>query len=105
MATHTDNLPSTKQESPETCSKTIRLRYKGNTDFNRNTYDLNIDIDVDSDSGGVHLTKGVTYADEMGNCTNRDIEAITRTQWIRKEFWIDQPEADRAELLADLRQK
>ena len=49
MATHTDNLPSTKQESPEACSKTIRLRYKGNTDFNRNTYDLNIDIDVDSD--------------------------------------------------------
>ncbi|MDP6595356.1 MAG: hypothetical protein QGI86_05600 [Candidatus Poribacteria bacterium] len=103
MATHTDNLPSTKQESPETCSKTIRLRYKGNTDFNRNTYDLN--IDVDSDSGCVHLTKGVTYADEMGNCTNRDIEAITRTQWIRKEFWIDQPEADRAELLVYVKNK
>ena len=94
---------ATEQDLQEACSKTIQLCYKDDTDFNKNTYDLN--IDVDTSSNHVHLVKGVTYTDEMGNCTNRDIETITQTQWIRKEFWIDQPAADNAELLVYIKNK
>ena len=79
------------------CSKTIRLFNKDDADFKKNTYDLN--IDVGADLSRVCLVKGVTYVDKMGNCTNRDIETVTKTQWIRKGFWIHQPEADSAQLL------
>jgi len=54
------------------CSKTILLFYKDDADFKKNTYDLN--IDVGADLSRVCLVKGVTYVDQMGNCTNRDIE-------------------------------
>ena len=78
-------------------SKTIRLHYEGFAAFDANTRHPNLDLDADS--GGLSLTKGVTYADEMGACNNRDIETVSRTQWIRKEFWIDNPAADGAVLL------
>ena len=85
------------------CSKTIRLFNKDDADFKKNTYDLN--IDVGADLSRVCLVKGVTYVDKMGNCTNRDIETVTKTQWIRKGFWIHQPEADSAQLLVYLNNK
>ena len=79
------------------CSRTIRLFYKDDADFKKNTYDLN--IDVGADLGRVCLVKGVTYTDEMGNCTNRDVETVTGEQWIRKGFWIHQPKADSVQLV------
>ena len=105
MKVHVSDLSSdaTGRGLHESCSKTVRLFYKDNTDFSENAYDLN--IDVDTKSNYVHLAKGVTYADEMGNCTNRDVETITKTQWIRKEFWIDQPETDGAQLLVYIKSK
>ena len=105
MKVHISDLSSDviEQDLHGICFKTIRLCYEDDADFNKNTYDLN--INVDTDSRRVHLVKGVTYADEMGNCTNRDIEKITKTQWIRKEFWIHQPEADNAQLLVYIKSK
>ena len=105
MKVHISDLSSDviEQDLHGLCFKTIRLCYEDDADFNKNTYDLN--INVDTDSRRVHLVKGVTYADEMGNCTNRDIEKITKTQWIRKEFWIHQPEADNAQLLVYIKSK
>ena len=105
MKVHVSDLSpdATGRGLHESCSKTVRLFYKDNTDFSENAYDLN--IDVDTKSNYVHLAKGVTYADEMGNCTNRDVETITKTQWIRKEFWIDQPETDDAQLLVYIKSK
>ena len=78
-------------------SRTIKLDYGGFAAFDENARELNLELDPDS--GHLHLTKGVTYADEMGNCNIRDIETISRTQWIRKAFWIDDPVADSAALL------
>ena len=77
--------------------KTITLSYQGFDDFDANTRDLN--LQVDEVTGAVHLTKGVNYTDEMGNCNRQDLEIVSRTNWIRKEFWIDNPVASAAALL------
>ena len=84
-------------------TKTIKLHYEGVADFDDNTRDRNLDLDVDS--GHLQLTRGVTYADEIGNCNNRDIEVVSQTQWIRKKFWIDNPAAEGAALLPYLAAK
>jgi hypothetical protein len=77
--------------------KTITLSYQSFDDFDSNTRDLNLQID--GVSGAVHLTEGVNYADELGNCNMRDLEIVSRTNWIRKAFWIDNPAANGAALL------
>ncbi len=77
--------------------KTITLSYQSFDDFDANTRDLNLQID--EVSGAVHLTEGVNYTDEMGNCNLRDLEIVSRTHWIRKDFWIDNPDARAAALL------
>ena len=62
--------------------KTITLSYQGFDDFDANTRDLN--LQVDEVSGVVHLTKGVNYTDEMGNCNLRDLELFPeRTGFVR----------------------
>ena len=58
-------------------AKTIALSYQSFAEFDVNTCDLNLDLDAET--GHVSLAKGVTYADEMGSCNNRDIEAVSRT--------------------------
>ncbi|MDE0506454.1 MAG: transglutaminase-like domain-containing protein [Candidatus Poribacteria bacterium] len=77
--------------------KTVRLSYRGFDDFDANTRGLNLQID--DVSGTVHLSKGVNYTDEMGNCNLRDLEVVSRTNWIRKAFWIENPAANAAMLL------
>ena len=83
--------------------KTITLRYDGFTALDGLTRELSLELDADS--GHLHLKKGVTYADEIGNCNNRDVETVSRTQWIRKDFQIDNPAADGAVLLPYINNK
>lgn len=84
-------------------TKTMTLSYQSFAEFDANTRDLNLDLDAES--GYVSLAKGVTYADEMGSCNNRDIETVSQTQWIRKQFWVGNPRTENAVLLPYIARK
>ena len=77
-------------------AKTIKLRYKRFIALDATTHDLNLELNTDSRH--LYLKKGVARADEMGNCNSWAVEAVSRTEWIQLDFWINNPVTDGAVL-------
>lgn len=66
-------------------------------EFERCTTDGNIEI---GDDGAVRLRKTVLLQDEQGMTHYNNAQALSATTWAKKQFMVDDPACDKAELFA-----
>lgn len=77
-------------------AETFRRTFRTAADWDRTLYDGKIDV---SDPAGVRLLKTELIADEMGMTTGKMDEVVIGNTWIRKDFLLEQVQADAAVLL------
>ncbi len=65
-------------------------------DFERCTTDGNVEIGDD----GVHLRKTVLLQDEQGMTHYNNAQALDATTWAKKQFMVDDPACEHAEIMA-----
>jgi len=62
----------------------VVLRWQGQDVLDGATRDVGVDVY----GGEAKLARRLILADEMGNCTGRDVEVIRGLVWGRKDFWV-----------------
>ena len=79
--------------------KQIVVEWQGQEGFAQATRDITVEVR----DGTVRLFRRVLLADEMGNCTGRDVEVISGSTWARKEFRLASAQAAGARISIWLR--
>jgi len=77
--------------------KEYKKSFKSANDWNTTLYDWK--IDVTTSPGDVTLLKTELIADEMGVTTGNMEEIVIGETWVKKEFFLDDVEADKGVLL------
>lgn len=77
--------------------KTVAKIWQTKADWLRCTTDGNIEI---ADDGTVRLKKSVLLQDEQGATHYNNAEKLSPTTWAKKQFVVDDPGCDKAELFA-----